>query len=135
MDSSQLRRPTGSCRQTMRMADPGGVIVIGAGLAGLAAARELQDVGRNVLVLEARDRVGGQIWTSQKWTNMSLDLGASWIHGVTGNPLTALATEAGAKFIETSYDRNIIYNSDSDELTEDDVWNASGKSMGNGSNG
>jgi NADPH-dependent 2,4-dienoyl-CoA reductase/sulfur reductase-like enzyme len=44
-------------------------VVIGAGLAGLSAARELRKNGHEVVVLEARDRVGGRIWTSSKWAD------------------------------------------------------------------
>lgn len=85
------------------------MVVVGAGLAGLAAARDLQSHGYDVVILEARDRIGGRVWTSGKWANVSLDLGASWIHGVRGNPLTALADEIQADRIVTDYDRAMIY--------------------------
>lgn len=68
------------------------VIVIGAGVAGLAAARALRAAGRTVIVLEARDRIGGRVWTDER-SGFAADLGASWIHGVKGNPLTSLAAE------------------------------------------
>ncbi len=80
------------------------VIVVGAGLAGLAAARELAKGGFKVTVVEARDRIGGRIHTSRLWTGLPMDLGASWIHGVKGNPLSALADQVGAKRLVTSYD-------------------------------
>ena len=57
------------------------IIVVGAGMAGLTAAKKLHDAGFNVTVLEARDRVGGRMWTSHKWEDAPIDLGASWIHG------------------------------------------------------
>lgn len=87
----------------------GSVIVIGAGMAGLAAARELQRAGYTVQVLEARDRIGGRIHTSRAWKGAPMDLGASWIHESEGNPLTALAREAGARTVATHYDRSIGY--------------------------
>ncbi|MBB5205099.1 monoamine oxidase [Inhella inkyongensis] len=93
------------------------VLVIGAGLAGLTAARELQRQGREVLVLEARDRIGGRIWTSQQWPDLPLDLGASWIHGTRGNPLTALAEGVQAQRVSTSYERSIAFDSEGEELT------------------
>lgn len=57
------------------------VIVIGAGFAGLVAARELGHAGREVLVLEARDRVGGRVWTDLRLGH-ELELGGTWVHWV-----------------------------------------------------
>jgi len=57
------------------------VIVIGAGFAGLVAARELGRVGLGVLVLEARDRVGGRTWTDRRLGH-DLELGGTWVHWV-----------------------------------------------------
>lgn len=83
------------------------VLVIGAGLAGLSVARHLHDAGQSVVVLEARDRLGGRIHTSRAWPDLPMDLGASWIHGVQGNPLTVLAREAGASWVATSYEASV----------------------------
>ena len=58
------------------------VLVIGAGAAGLGAARELARHERSVLVLEARDRVGGRIWTlHEPHAGVPIELGAEFIHG------------------------------------------------------
>ncbi len=93
-------------------------LVIGAGLAGLAAARELKRHGHEVLVLEARDRLGGRVWTSNKWPDMPLDLGATWIHGAKGNPITGLADELKASRLTTSYDRSVLYNTNGRLLSQ-----------------
>ncbi|MCW1958707.1 MAG: FAD-dependent oxidoreductase, partial [Mycobacterium sp.] len=71
------------------------VIVIGAGIAGLAAARTLTEAGLSCMVLEARDRIGGRIWTSNEWPGLRVDLGASWIHGTEGNPIYDEANRFG----------------------------------------
>lgn len=63
------------------------VVVIGAGLAGLTAARLLHDSGFSVTILEARNRMGGRLWTNHQ-LGAYVDLGASWIHGADHNPLT-----------------------------------------------
>ncbi|MGZ0710552.1 flavin monoamine oxidase family protein (plasmid) [Coraliomargarita sp. W4R53] len=56
-------------------------IVIGAGVSGLTAARLLANAGRSVVMLEARTRVGGRVYTDRTDGNIT-DLGASWVHGV-----------------------------------------------------
>ncbi len=63
------------------------VIVVGAGIAGLSAAHSLQTLGRDVLVLEARDRLGGRTHTVDI-EGATVDLGGAWLHGPDGNPLT-----------------------------------------------
>lgn len=95
------------------------VAVIGAGLAGLSAARMLHDAGTSVTVIEARARIGGRIHTSRLWPDLPMDLGASWIHGQRGNPLTALARDAGARLIATSYDAALLLGSTGDEIDPD----------------
>ncbi len=57
------------------------VIVIGAGVAGLAAAQILSQAGQQVLVLEARERPGGRVWTDSEWLGVPLENGAEFIHG------------------------------------------------------
>ncbi|QHC23012.1 NAD(P)-binding protein [Streptomyces sp. GS7] len=67
-------------------------------------------------VLEARDRIGGRIWTSQQWSGVPLDLGASWIHGIDENPITDLAKKAGAKTVVTDLDSATDYLADGREI-------------------
>ncbi|WP_439689658.1 flavin monoamine oxidase family protein [Curtobacterium sp. SP.BCp] len=75
------------------------VVVVGAGVSGLAAARALVQGGRSVTVLEARDRIGGRTWTDDA-LGVPVDLGASWIHGIDGNPLWELAPALGIDTVE-----------------------------------
>jgi monoamine oxidase len=82
--------------------DTQSVLVVGAGMAGLSAARVLADAQWPVRVLEARDRIGGRVHTNRDW-GVPLEMGASWIHGTTGNPLTELAQKARAQLVPTDY--------------------------------
>ncbi|PCN48652.1 amine oxidase [Curtobacterium sp. 'Ferrero'] len=75
------------------------VVVVGAGVAGLTVARLLQDAGRRVVVLEARDRVGGRLHTDRQDGRVT-DLGASWIHGVDGSAVAAAAGAFGLPTVE-----------------------------------
>ena len=71
------------------------IVVIGGGFAGLACADALQDC--DVVIFEARDRIGGRVWTTF-WEDVPLEVGASWIHGIEGNPIRGLADRCGAKY-------------------------------------
>jgi monoamine oxidase len=72
------------------------VAVVGAGAAGLAAAAELRAQGRSVIVLEARDRVGGRACTDSTALRAPFDLGASYIHACEqGNPWADIALALG----------------------------------------
>ncbi|WP_292833116.1 NAD(P)/FAD-dependent oxidoreductase [Microbacterium sp.] len=74
-------------------------IVIGAGVSGVTAAKLLQRAGRSVVVLEARDRIGGRTWTDRTDGNPT-DRGASWIHGIDDSPVAAAATAFGMRMVE-----------------------------------
>lgn len=93
------------------------VIVIGAGVSGLAAARHLADNGRRVTILEGRDRIGGRVWTSTLWPDTPLDLGASWIHGIDGNPVYDIARQINAPTTVTDGDDITYYLPDGTETT------------------
>ena len=68
------------------------VVVIGAGMSGVAAAWSLRRAGISSIVLEARpDRIGGRIWSSYEWQEAPVDLGASWVTHMTVNPLVEIA--------------------------------------------
>jgi len=86
------------------------IIIIGAGISGLAAARELQSNGFKVTVLEGRNRIGGRINTDRT-LGLPVDLGASWIHGINNNPIGKLAQEFQVPILLTDWDNWMIYNS------------------------
>lgn len=65
--------------ETKFPAEPADVVVIGAGFAGLTAARELRQAGRSVIVLEARDRIGGRTWLDTR-LGRPLEMGGTWVH-------------------------------------------------------
>jgi polyamine oxidase len=93
-------------------------VVIGAGMAGLAAARALHDDRRRVVVLEGRDRIGGRIWTNRD-LGPPLDLGASWIEGAgTANPIARLAKRFGVDTRVTNWDNNVLYGPDGAEISD-----------------
>ena len=73
-----LRRPAGLTRPMPGPADETDILVIGAGAAGIAAARAVQAAGCRVLVLEARSRVGGRAVTDTTRLGAPFDLGAAW---------------------------------------------------------
>ena len=81
----------------------GKVLVIGAGFAGLSAARALRQSGWQVTVLEARDRPGGRVLTDRSISGQAFDLGPCWLHAGPKNPLKAVAEASGVATRVTDY--------------------------------
>ena len=71
------------------------VAIIGAGAAGLAAARTLEGSNLSSIVLEARDRIGGRAHTMIVGDNIPFDLGCGWLHSADENPFVAIAEKLG----------------------------------------
>jgi len=82
------------------MSEAADVLVVGAGLAGLTAARELTAAGRSVLVLEARDRVGGRIVNEDIGDGKIVEMGGQWA-GPTQDKILGLAAELGISTFPT----------------------------------
>ena len=76
------------------------VVVIGAGSAGIAAARRLLRPGLSVLVLEARDRIGGRAWTV-RGEGEGLDMGCGWLHSADDNVLAGRVEAEGLTLDQT----------------------------------
>ncbi|MEY2461294.1 MAG: monoamine oxidase, partial [Acidimicrobiaceae bacterium] len=76
------------------------VCVVGAGYAGLTAARRLSQAGKAVVVLEARDRVGGRIWTQHLSDGSAVDRGGGWL-GPKHDVMFGLANEVGVSTYKT----------------------------------
>ncbi len=89
----------GCLSNPLKMVQPGNgeVVVIGAGIAGITVARELQSLGFGVTILEGQDRIGGRIQTDRS-LGMPVELGASRVRGEKGNPLTDHIKNAGIEF-------------------------------------
>ncbi|MEM8932495.1 MAG: NAD(P)/FAD-dependent oxidoreductase [Acidobacteriota bacterium] len=85
------------------------IVVVGAGMAGLAAARALHDAGHRVVVLEGRDRIGGRTFTTEVG-DATVDLGGAWIHGLKRNPLPELAKAYGLRIDEQELDFDTVWD-------------------------
>lgn len=105
-------------------ADPDtSVLVVGAGVAGLTTARVLHDAGVEVTVIEARDRVGGRVWTEDVG-GAPLDLGAAWMHGTKDNPVADLMDEQGLAYTPDRTRWPVLYDEASDRQLGDGGWTA-----------
>ena len=97
------------------------VVVIGAGIAGLAAADLLRKSGANVIVLEAKPHIGGRLLTD--WSmGAPFEVGAGWIHGPSSdNPTKQLADAIGAKYVVTDDENSVYFDIEGYEYDEDEV--------------
>lgn len=95
------------------------ILVIGAGLSGLAAAQKLSQAGLHVTILEARNRIGGRTYT-QHHLGMPFDMGASWIHGLQGNVIADLAISLKLPFKETNFENFLFLDRNNVPMIEKD---------------
>jgi monoamine oxidase len=82
------------------MTDPD-VVIIGAGAAGLGAARRLAAAGVPVRIVEARNRVGGRAFTAHEAAGLPIEMGCAWLHSADENDLTGLARHYGLTIDKT----------------------------------
>jgi monoamine oxidase len=94
------------------------VLIVGAGMSGLAAAIDLKAAGYRVIILEGRDRIGGRVHTDTSLNGLTLDLGASWIHGIRNNPISELANKYKIKTAVTNYDAMIRYADNGSRISD-----------------
>ncbi|MEZ5047755.1 MAG: NAD(P)/FAD-dependent oxidoreductase [Chitinophagaceae bacterium] len=130
-----------ACRKdTINAPNGKSVLVVGAGISGLAAAKKLKEKGFQVTILEAQDKVGGRLRTNRS-LGVAFDEGASWIHGINNNPITTLAQQAGMNTFETIDDQayacydigGVLINSTIYDTTEADLYTILDSMMNNGS--
>jgi monoamine oxidase len=101
------------------MATPVQVIIVGAGLSGLRAAKELQDGGISYLVFESMDRVGGRTLSMPTKENgrAPVDLGAAWINDTAQTEMYSMARAFGLTLEEQRHDGTSVYQDSFGKLT------------------
>lgn len=93
------------------------ILIIGAGIAGIAAARVLQDAGHEVIVLEGRERMGGRIWTDTS-LDYPIDLGPSYIEQTRSNPLADFAAKTKLSIQKVDYNDYYLFDQEGQLLDD-----------------
>ncbi|MCU4412787.1 FAD-dependent oxidoreductase [Acinetobacter sp. WU_MDCI_Axc73] len=96
------------------------ILIIGAGIAGIACAQKLQENGEKVVILEARSRIGGRI-ESKKIDSDFFDLGASWIHGIDHNPIWEITQKNHIETTIFNYDHSTYFHENGQLFSDKEV--------------
>ncbi|MGD9592649.1 MAG: flavin monoamine oxidase family protein [Candidatus Berkiella sp.] len=97
------------------------IAIVGAGLSGLTAAKALTSHGINVILIEARDRVGGRIESLQLSDNLFVEMGAQFIHGAKDNPLFNISDHYHLEMIPYTKSAWGLYDMDGQELDKNQL--------------
>ncbi|MGI9416161.1 MAG: flavin monoamine oxidase family protein, partial [Hyphomicrobiales bacterium] len=100
------------------------VVIIGAGAAGLGAARTLQRLGKSFVLLEASHRIGGRAYTEEVRPGVPFDLGCHWLHSASLNPFVKIADELGVTYTKDGFPRNCFENGRWVSAEEIEEWEA-----------
>jgi len=123
--AASLLSLAGTMPKLAAAADRKKVIVIGAGMAGLAAAKKLTEAGLTVTVVEAKANVGGRVYTERSVDGIPMDLGAGWIHGPDpSNPIVGLVP-AGTTTYQTDDNSIRITDANGNDVTATQFGSAS----------
>lgn len=99
------------------------VVIIGAGIAGITAARDLAKAGVSFTVVEARNRIGGRAYTESATFGVPYDHGCAWLHSADKNPLTPLIKNAGYETLDEE-ESDVWMYSGGEELDDDEYEEA-----------
>ena len=116
-------------KQTQKSPEMYDAIVIGAGAAGVGAARTLVEGGARILVLEARNRLGGRIWCDNTTFPVPVDLGAQWFHQGLNNPLRVIAQQQGYTTVHDVFPRVIFDGKQQLDSTDERVLEFGGLAL------
>jgi monoamine oxidase len=97
------------------------VVVVGAGSAGIGAAKRLIKQGKSVIVLEAANRVGGRAWTQSETFGVPVDMGASWVSGADVNPYTKVARKKGFHLVDHTNAATDLFRMDKSRASAQDM--------------
>jgi monoamine oxidase len=86
------------------------VAIVGAGAAGLGAAKALQTAGKSFVVLETMNRSGGRAWTDSETFGVPVDWGCHWLHSASINPMRQYADELGVAYLDQAVPWNVAEN-------------------------